>query len=263
MNAFYQALKISKVTKETDCVKTFEFNAHIDAQPGQFVMAWIPKYGEKPFGVACTKLFTLTVFNRGGKFTKKMHSLKKGEKVWVRGPFGSGFHLPKKARKILLVAGGYGAIPLFCLAQKAIKQKIKTTVVLGAKQARDLVFEKRFKKIGCQVFVSTNDGSKGFKGLSTDVARGLMTGENFDAVYSCGPELMMKKLAKTCANKKIPIQCSLERYIKCGLGVCGQCAIDGLLVCKDGPVFDGKTTLKLKEFGKAWREPTGKLRYYT
>jgi len=71
--------------------------------------------------------------------------------------------------------------------------------------------------------------------------------------------IMMYKLAQNCAKRKIPIECSLERFMKCGTGVCGQCAVDGLLVCKDGPVFSGETLLKTRDFGKFHRGPSGKL----
>jgi len=202
---------------------------------------------------------TLTVFKRGGKYTEAIHELKKGDAVFFRGPYGNGFSIPKKAKNLLLVAGGYGVVPLYFLAQEARKQKKKATLVIGARTKTDLILINQFKKLGCRVVACTDDGSFGMKGYSTDAAYGLMQGEKFDQVYAVGPEIMMAKLVRNCADRKTPIECSLERYMKCGFGVCGQCAVDGLLVCKDGPVFSGTVLSKLRDFGKFHRGPSGKL----
>jgi len=227
----------------------------LDAEPGQFVMLWIPGVNEKPFGVSKTDPLTLTI-SCVGDFTEKLCAKKPGDKLGYRGPFGNGFTLVGK--KALLVAGGYGASPLRLLAEKARARGMAVTVVLGAKTAADVVLKKEFDSLGCLTVVTTDDGTAGLKGLCTDAACGILSKENFDCVYSCGPEKMMKRLGEECVARNVPCQLSLERFFKCGLGVCGQCAIDGLLVCRDGPVFDAKTVLATKDFGKVKRDASGK-----
>ena len=79
----------------------------------------------------------------------------------------------------------------------------------------------------------------------------------FDCVYAVGPEKMMEAVAKLCVEKKVPCQVSLERYMGCGVGVCGKCDCSGKLVCKDGPVFSAEQALELSEFGKTHRDTMG------
>ncbi|MFA6048608.1 MAG: dihydroorotate dehydrogenase electron transfer subunit [Candidatus Micrarchaeia archaeon] len=257
-----KAFTVRRVVKDNYRVSSFEFAEKIgNARPGQFLMAWLPGVGEKPFGICDDAPFTIAVASVG-EFSSAFHNLKKGDKAWFRGPLGNGFILPLKARKILLVAGGYGVSPLHFLAKRARKQGAKVSVVIGGRSKKDIIFRKKFEKLGCRVFESTDDGTCGFKGFSTDCARGLLTGEKFDAVYSVGPERMMQKMAEICNAKKIFFQCSLDRYMKCGIGVCGSCAINQKLVCLDGPVFDGKTLASLGELGKCARNACGSLEYY-
>jgi dihydroorotate dehydrogenase electron transfer subunit len=246
--------KIKRVITENRRVKTFVLDAAIDARPGQFVMVWLPRVNEKPFSIMAANPLTLSIANVGD-FTEKIHALKEGDSLAFRGPFGNGFKL--EGRKILLVGGGYGAAPLRFLASEARENGAEVTFVLGAKTADELLLEKSFADAGCRVVVTTDDGSKGLKGFATDAVNGLLQKENFDSIYACGPERMMKKLAETSGLKQIPFQASLERYIKCGLGICGQCAVDGLRVCYDGPVFDASVLKTLSEFGETKRDASG------
>ncbi len=254
-NLLPKTIEVKKVVDESPRVKTFVFNESINAMPGQFVMLWIPGVNEKPFGISRPDPLTVTVA-RVSEFTQKLHEKKAGDRLAYRGPFGKGFELVGK--KILLVAGGYGAAPLRFLAEEAAKKRMKTTVVLGAKTASDVILKKAFEQAGCDVVVTTDDGSAGIKGLCTDTACGLLDKERFDCVYSCGPETMMKKLGEECVGRRIPCQLGLERFFKCGIGVCGQCSLDGFLVCRDGPVFDAGTVLATEEFGRVRRDASGK-----
>jgi dihydroorotate dehydrogenase electron transfer subunit len=238
MSNFYQTTKIKKIIRETDQVKTFVLETSISAQPGQYLMVWLPRINEKPFGVALPSPLTLSIA-KAGPFTEKIHQLKTGDQLTFRGPYGRPFKL--KTGKILLVGGGYGVVPLYFLAWSASKsQRKKITVIIGAKTKKELVFVSNFKKLGAQVLVSTDDGSAGFKGFSTQLAEKVLTKEKFKAVYTCGPEIMMTKIAKLSLQKKIFCQVSLERLFKCGIGLCGECSCQGKLVCQDGPVFNGK-----------------------
>jgi len=98
--------------------------------------------------------------------------------------------------------------------------------------------EDRFAAPGCEVTVVTEDCSAGEGGVCTDVVEVLLSEEAFDAVYACGPEAMLDKVEDICRQRGIRGQLSKEAYMRCGLGVCGSCQRDGVLVCKDGPVFD-------------------------
>lgn len=212
----------------------------IKASPGQFVMIWLPGIAEKPFSITDNDPFTITVMEVG-KFTKHLNqNIKPGNKIWYRGPFGKGVFKEEKGRKIL-VSGGCGCVPLFFFA-KTLKNKKQTQVIIGAKTKKELLFQMRFKKLGIKTTITTDDGSQGIKGFTTDIlskliSNSLISNQLISCVYACGPEIMLKKIAQTCEEKKVKYQLSLEALIKCGFGVCGSCSKSGKLVCKDGPVF--------------------------
>lgn len=239
----YIATKINKIEKETAKVKTFILDKKIIAKPGQYVMVWFPRVNEKPFGIVSDNPLTLSVANVG-PFTKQMHQLKKGNMIHFRGPYGSSFSI--RGKKILFIAGGYGVVPLYFLALRIMKLKHKKiTVIIGAKTKTDLIFANKFKRLGCRVQISTDDGSAGFKGFSTQLGERLIDKEKFDSVYTCGPEIMMKKIAEICKTRKIFCQISMEKMFKCGgIGLCGECSCKGKLVCKDGPVFNGSMLIE-------------------
>jgi dihydroorotate dehydrogenase electron transfer subunit len=139
----------------------------------------------------------------------------------------------------------------------ARKRNRQSTVIIGVKTKNELFFEDRLRRCGATVLVSTDDGSKGYKGFASDLAKEILTKESVDAVYTCGPELMMKTLLSAC--RTIPFQASLERYMKCSMGICGQCCVGkGLRVCVDGPIFDGKTLQKIEDFGVYRRDAAGR-----
>lgn len=234
----YQTTKINRIIKESDKVKTFILNTKITAKPGQYIMVWLPGINEKPFGITSSSPLTLSVA-KVGPFTEKIHELNVGDKLTFRGPYGKSFKL--KDGKILLVGGGYGVVPLYFLALSVSLRKRKNiTVIIGAKTKSDIIFVSKFKNLGCQVLITTDDGSVGFKGFTTQLVEKVLRKEKFKAVYSCGPEIMMKKICQLCRKKKVFCQVSLERFFKCGIGLCGECSCQGKLVCKDGPVFNEK-----------------------
>lgn len=248
-------VKIKKIIKENQKVKTFILEEKIRAIPGQYLMIWLPGVGEKPFSISNTDSLTIAVA-KIGPFSAAFHKLVPGKKLGYRGPIGKGFKIAGK--NILLVGGGYGVAPLYFLAQEAIKKKKKVFIILGAQKKRELLYEKKFKKLGIKVFVTTNDGSYGRKGLATDITEEIIKKEKIDIVYSCGPEKMMATLGKICQRLKVPCFLSLERFMKCGgLGICGQCEINGVLVCQKGPVFNYRFLLKLPDFGQFRRDQAG------
>ncbi|MCP3682712.1 MAG: dihydroorotate dehydrogenase electron transfer subunit [bacterium] len=246
-------LRIEKIVDEAKDTKTFVFKHKLGAKPGQFVNVWIPGVDEKPFSISYQdkEKFAVTVM-KIGPYTRKMFALKKGDSVGIRGPYGKGFSM--KGKNILVVGGGCGCAPLAFLVDKLPG---KITYVMGARDKESLMFVKRMSK-KAKVVVATDDGSVGRKGYATDAAEEVLKSKKVDFVYSCGPEIMMKKLLELCNDHHVTYEASLERYMKCGFGVCGQCCIDGIRVCKDGPVFDRKTLNSLQEFGKYKRDSTGK-----
>lgn len=249
--------EIKKVIAETDSIKTLVFRGNIDFVPGQFVMVWLPRKDEKPFGIWRTKPgeFRITV-SAVGEFSKNLASQKVGAKVGIRGPFGRGFSVLKKKR-VILVGGGFGVAPLLGLAERL--ENCEINFVIGARSKAFLFGEKYAKKTGAEISIATDDGSRGAQCFTTDLLMNILAKRKTDFVFSCGPELMMQKVAHICRTAKVPSELSLERMMKCGIGVCGSCAIDGegFCVCREGPIIEGERALKLVEFGKYRRDSVG------
>jgi len=250
---------VKKVSPENYRVKTIEIeHALEEALPGQFLMVWMPGTGERPMSIGNGYPLTISVA-KVGKVSDAITSLKPGDMISYRGPLGKPFAVPKDARSVLVVGGGYGVVPLYFLAKRAKENGIGTVAVLGARSARDIIYERQLFAVCNEVFVTTDDGSHGKKGTVMAEAEWLIGSKRFDCVYACGPEMMMRAVAEMCRKHRVPCQVSLERYMKCGVGVCGSCVISGKTVCRDGPVFSGEEALAMDEFGKPHRDATGAL----
>ena len=257
------SLKITKITQDTPVLKTYTFAHNLRAKPGQFVMVWMPGVDEVPMSIGwqSDKEFRIGIAD-AGDCTHKIHSdIEVGDRLGIRGPYGKGFDWKGK-KKIVLVGGGYGTPPMLSLAQETTKEGIETIMILGGRSADYLLYEEDFKSLGVTLKITTDDGSKGHKGYTTDILQEELEKGGVDCVYTCGPEVMMVKVAQLAQDYNTESQVSLERYMKCGFGICGQCCIDdtGLRVCKDGPVFDGITALKHQEFGKYTRDSAGLIK---
>jgi dihydroorotate dehydrogenase electron transfer subunit len=260
-----KVIPIKKVIKETEFVKTFVFDYKLGGQPGQFVNVWIPRVNEKPMSIAyCDeKEFWITVF-AVGDFSKKLHTLKAGDMVGIRGPYGKGFSFKPK-QHLVMMAGGYGAAPLYYLTVEAAKKGCKIDFVIGARGKEHLLYLERIGKLkNVKIHVTTDDGSAGIKGYNTVILQKLIDERRkakIDCVYTCGPEMMMKKISDMCFEAKIDAQISIERYMKCGFGVCGQCCVDGTgePMCKNGPVVSNAHARKIAEFGKYHRDSVGRI----
>jgi len=248
--------KIKDIKKENSDVKTLFFDFLKETRPGQFFMIWVPTIDEIPMSISYIDNNAKGItFRRVGDATNALFDLKIGDKLGIRGPYGNGFNLTGK--KVLFVGGGTGIATLAPTVEKAIDNKISATVILGAKNKNELFFEERLKKYGADIKISTDDGSIGFKGFATDLSKELLKKEKFDSIITCGPEIMMKNLFDI--SKYIPFQASLERYIKCGIGICGQCCVGkGLRVCEEGPVFDRKKLKNIEDFGIFKRDAAGR-----
>ena len=156
-----------------------------------------------------------------GEATSKLFELKEGDSFGLRGPFGKGFSLPSEGEKTLVIAGGVGAAPLAPYAEAARSEGSEVHTVLGARSADDLLFEERFAEAG-EVYISTDDGSKGTKGFVTDVLKGLNLSV-YDRIAVCGREIMMASVFRLLEDREVleKSEFSLHRYFKCGIGVCG------------------------------------------
>ena len=234
--------KIRKIEKETPTIKTFYFKDDLcaKAEPGQFVMLWIPGIDEIPLSLSGTYLkneVSVTVA-KVGEATSHLHQMKVNDFIGIRGPFGNSFKISKG--KVLLVGGGTGIAPLAFLAQKLVKTSQKIKFLMGAKTKSELLFLERIKKIlggNGKVVATTEDGSFGFKGKVLNPLEHLLKNEDFDIIYTCGPEQMIKHVLLTAQKYGIEVQASLERIMRCAIGICGSCVIGKYRVCKDGPVF--------------------------
>lgn len=250
------ATKITEVIHEAKGVKTFTFFYPDEIIPGQFFMIWVPEVDEIPMSVSIVNGDQKGItFRKIGEATNALFNLKKGDKIGVRGPYGNGFTL--QGKNILFVGGGTGIAMLAPLIQKAKKIGIKSSVIIGAKTKKEIIFEKRISNYCNKLIISTDDGSCGESGLASEIALNILKKEKIDSINTCGPELMMKSLLDFSNN--IYFQASLERYMKCAIGLCGQCCIgEGIRVCKEGPIFDGKKLRQIEDFGKFKRDAAGR-----
>lgn len=258
-------LPIAKIVRENSVTNTYVFEYPLEGKPGQFLMMWIPGVDEKPMSVAFAdgKEFWVTVC-KVGPFSGALHNLKVGDKVGIRGPLGTHYRF-KKGQRLALVAGGYGAAPMYFVAAEAIKQGCEVDFLIGAKTKDLLLYTQKILGLGAiNLHVATNDGSVGFKGFVTIMLDELLKKGQIDLVFTCGPEIMMKAVGEVCDKNSVPAYMSMEKYMKCGIGVCGQCAVDdtGDLVCKKGPVMRWSYLKKLPEMGKYHRDAQGKKHYF-
>ena len=253
-------VRIKKVVSENKSVKSIFLPFDKDIEPGQFLMITIPGIDEIPMSVSRILENEISItFKRVGDATSELFKKSEGEILGVRGPLGRGFDI--QGERILFVAGGTGIAPIAPAVEKAKELGKDITTILGAKTKDDLFFVERLKRCG-NLIITTDDGSAGKKGFASDAAEEIMDKEDFDLVITCGPEIMMKKILDICLDKSIDFQASVERYIKCGLGLCGQCCIgEGLRVCKEGPVFSGETLKGCKDFGCYSRDSAGRRVY--
>jgi len=243
-------------------VKTFTFKdiECAKALPGQFLMLWIPGVDEIPLSIADARengVVSVAV-KKVGEATTALHSMKAGDVVGVRGPFGNSFTF--KRGKVLMVAGGTGTAPLYFLVKRLKPRAERIAFVLGAKTKSELLFMKELREIlGKRLVVSTEDGTCGITGLCTTPVEQLMTEEKFDAVYACGPEQMIAKVFELAEKHGVNFEASLERLMRCAIGLCGTCAIGKYRVCMDGPIFGTERLREVKdEFGKIKRDFNGR-----
>lgn len=265
LNSIPKAVLIKEIRQESDQVKTFVLDHSVGAQPGQFVNVWIPRLDEKPISVAYDdgKELWLSIA-AVGPFSNAMHEKKVGDFVGVRGPLGTTFEA-EEGKRYALLAGGYGAAPLYFFATEAVKKGCEIDFIIGARSENLLIYVERAKELpGVTVHTATDDGSAGHHGYNTQVLEKILEEGGVDCICTCGPEIMMMKAAEMAKAHGIDAQISVERYMKCGFGVCGNCVVDGLGVpsCTNGPVMPLEKVLQIEDFGKYHRDALGKKHYF-
>ncbi len=245
--------KIREIKRESPTVKTFIFRDKLcsEAKPGQFVMVWVPGVDEVPMSlsaVGSNGRSSVTVA-KVGEATEALHKRKIGDVLGIRGPYGNSF--TPISGNTMIVGGGTGLSPLAPLAEELADLHVKVAFVAGAKTRDDLLFLDRItsvlSKIDGKIVAVTEDGSYGTRGLATDAAEQLLEKERFGMIYTCGPEEMMHKMFMLAERYETPIQASLERLIRCAIGICGSCVIGRFRVCRDGPVFSGEQLREVEE----------------
>ncbi len=243
---------------ETPSTATLRFDYPPTAEPGQFVMVWLPGDDELPMSLSYVegpqKGITVKAM---GESSARLVRLRPPDRLGVRGPYGRGFDL--SPRRILVVGGGSGAAVLAPAAEAAARAGALVDVALGATTREELLFYERFRAMGARLFPATDDGSFGYRGYVSDVARERLGSESYQAVWTCGPELMMRKVLEEAERRSVASFGSVERVMKCALGMCDACALGPFHVCRDGPVLPGRRLLDLEEFGRAFRNASGRL----
>lgn len=223
------------------------------SRAGQFVQVKISDDFtlRRPFGIASTINGRVKIFYRVvGHGTEFLSRRKAGERLNILGALGNGF--TSRDGKILLVGGGMGLAPLLCAAEKVSEEydnpktyNLKPDTLIGGRTADEVNFwQEEFRPLVEKIFVTTDDGSVGKRGFVTDALPDILAAKNYSAVLTCGPEIMMRGVARQAREKNLPCEVSFEKRMACGLGACLSCSIDTLngrkKVCKDGPVFDAE-----------------------
>lgn len=256
-----KVVEIKDIIQETATVKTFIFDWEFnDMLPGQFMMIWNFQ-DEKPMSLSVIDPLNNRIgfsIRKVGKFTEALHQMDVGDQLGLRGPYGRGFEIT--GSHVLAVGGGVGMAPLAAFAEEASRRGVEVDLISAAATRDELLFMDRLKNTGTNLRPCTDDGTYGFCGFGTDLAEEVLRSNSYDMLITCGPEVMMKKLADMADKYQLPAQFCLERYMKCGIGICGQCCVDGAgwRICKEGPVFWRDEVRFITEFGNFRRDAAGR-----
>jgi len=228
------------------------------AHPGQFVMVHPTKYMEpllpRPFSIHRVQGDHIEIlFKEVGQGTRQLVDLKKGDFLEVKGPLGRGFHFDQ-GQDLILVAGGIGVAPLLFLAETWKRSQKKNSkgslqLFIGARTKAELLCLKAFEGTGAEIFIASEDGSWGEKGLITQLLiKKIKKPSHNQVLLACGPNPMLKAVRDWAVQKGIPCQLSLETRMACGLGACLGCVVAKkkgteiayVNVCQQGPVFEAQ-----------------------
>ncbi len=259
--------RIVKIVEETPDTKTFIFNKKVECVPGQFMELMVFGYGEAPISISSHRSENLALTVRAiGNVTNALHRLKEGDVVGLRGPFGKGWPIEKaKGKNLLIITGGIGLAPLRPVIKEVERNRDeygKVILLYGARNPELILYKKELgewmKFIDVNVTVDFMEENfeevcpawRGDVGVVTTLLDKTEIPMEDNYAFVCGPPIMMKFTVKDLIARGFSptrIYISLERHMKCGMGVCGRCQVSGHFVCKDGPVFNVSTLLTWKE----------------
>ena len=244
---FVKILKIENLAKG---IKLFRLAYSCDNQPGQFVELFLPHYGEAPMSVCSHSKDYIEVCVRAvGNITRAMHRMHIDEKIGVRGPYGHGYPVSEfKNKHVYLIGGGTGVAPLRSVVHYALKHRqtfASLNMFFGFRTPNDVLFQHELKEWGLMfnLYLTVDHPTKKWRyscGLITSLIEEQKLINKNSVALVCGPPIMIKFVVKCLLNHGFTdeqIYISMERLMRCGIGKCGHCMIDGLYVCKDGPVF--------------------------
>ena len=258
-----QIVEIKEIIEETPTIKTFKFDWDSDKfglpNPGEFLMLWNFK-DEKPMSISNIASGELSVTVKNiGEFTSQLHDLNAGDKIGVRGSYGSGFNTDFTDKNLLVIGGGVGMAPVTALTYKLLEKSNNVDVIIAGVNKNELLFYNQLKDTDANIYPCTDDGSFGYEGYASDCLNDLLKNNSYDYAFVCGPEIMMIGIFNILEDAGICADYSLERYMKCALGLCGQCCVDntGWRICVEGPVFSSDKVRQIEEFGKYRRDASG------
>ncbi len=208
---------------------------------GQFINIQLDGlYLRRPISVCdCDETAVTIIYKVVGRGTEQMSKMAVGEGLDVLTGLGNGYDLSLSGDKPVLLGGGVGVPPLYMLAKKLKEQGKDVSVILGFNNKSEVFYEQEFKDLGCDVTVTTVDGSYGVKGFVTNAYP-----NDYTYFYTCGPEPMLKAVYKT---SKTSGQLSFEERMGCGFGACMGCSCKTIAgykrICKDGPVMQKEEIL--------------------
>ena len=262
-------VRILDIKPLTDLEKVFTFELPngrpLGHRPGQFIEVSVLGVGEAPISISSSpsrsnKSFELCV-RRVGDVTSALHSLKPGDKVGIRGPFGRGFPFEKfRGKDLLFAPGGLGLAPLRSLINQVIDERAmfgRVVILYGARNPGELLFKDELKHwdemedVELYLTVDRGDDSwTGNTGVITTLFRHISVYPRNTVAANCGPPIMYRFVLMELFGKGISegnIWLSLERRMKCGVGKCGHCQINNVYACQSGPVFSYKEIKGLEE----------------
>ena len=231
----FKIVQNEKIAKNTYLWEMAGDASHITA-PGQFVNFKLDGfYLRRPISVCDADEGRLTViFKAVGEGTEKMAEMPVGAEILTLTGLGNGYDTSLSGDAPLLIGGGAGVPPMYLLARRLVTEGKRPSVILGFGSADEVFFEEEFKALGCQVYVTTVDGTAGIRGFVTDAMAGL----DYSYFYTCGPEPMLKAIYDKSATSG---QFSFEERMGCGFGACMGCSCKtkygNKRICRDGPVL--------------------------
>ena len=234
--------EIIENTALTDSVMRMRLRGDTSAvtRPGQFVNIQLDGFFlRRPISVNDCEGDVLTIIYKVvGKGTSAMQKMQAGTLDILTG-LGNGYDTEKSGDHPLLIGGGVGVPPLYMLAKKLLREGKTVTVVLGFNTKSEIFYAEEFRALGCEVYVTTVDGSAGIKGFVTDAIRAIEAeGKSYSYFYTCGPEPMLKAIYNATT---VSGQFSFEERMGCGFGACMGCSCKTLTgnkrICKEGPVM--------------------------